>query len=361
MSPLKRIFAPIVYAGAMSPASSSTGSVVLFYLVSSAAAFHLSVHLESVDQKSEFLTLALSHQNQGLRYLQHHLAVDEPAQRESVLASLLLCMTYEPVTVERNFWLTHLRGASQWLHKVNVTSWAHDESTITMYQMLASTATMLRSQILSEEVAQDSNFHFEIETMLEPYHLHHIFGLPKKTLEVMSDMIAMAVRLHQYGEEPPLDLERFETELYLSIPPDCHIPAATRGQEDLVHHYAQIFYFGSIIYCKRRLRGLPLADVQPLVEQAVDHIEALANYKSRPYSPILWPVAMAFFEVQDILLRKRVLAWLDFIIKQSTLLIWQKVKPLICSLWEERAISGKEEIHWEEFLREPSTPSIMMV
>lgn len=352
---------PIAHAGAMSSASSSTGSVALFYLICSAAASHLSAHLEDDKERSDFLNLALSHQNQGIRHLQQNLGKNDPDQRESVLASLLMCLTYEPVTVERNFWLTHLRGASQWLHRIDITSWAHSESTVVMYQMLAGIATMLRSQLLSEEVAEDGNSHFEMKTMLEPYHLHHIFGLPKRSLEVISEMIAMAVRLRQHGPGLILDSDRLEMELYLSMPQDCEVPAATRGQNDLVHHYSHIFYFGSIIYCKRRLKGSPLSEVQILVEQAFDHIEALANYKSRPYSPILWPVAIAFFEAQDIVLRRRALVWLDFIIQQSTLSIWRKLKPLICSLWEKRKVPGQEEMQWDAFLSDPSTPSIMMV
>ncbi|RSL69011.1 hypothetical protein CEP54_002555 [Fusarium duplospermum] len=360
-SPLKRVLVPIAYAGATSPAASSTGSVALFYLICSAAAFHLSAHLKDEKEKSDFMTVALSHHNQGIHHLQHNLVKDDPDQRESVLASLLMCLTFEPATVERDFWLTHLRGASQWLHRVDITSWAHSESTIVMYQMLASTATMLRSQVLSEEIAQDANFHFEMKVMLEPYYLDHIFGVPKRCLEIVSGMISMAVSLNQDSPRLSVDLDRLEMELYLSVPQDCQVPAATQGQNDLVHHYLHIFYFGSIIYCKRRLKGSPLSEVQTLVEQAFEHIEALANYTSRPYSPILWPIAIAFFEAQDVRLRRRTLVWLDFIIQKSTLSIWQKVKPLICSLWEKREIPGQEEIQWDAFLSDPSTPSIMIV
>ncbi|OJJ52103.1 hypothetical protein ASPSYDRAFT_165250, partial [Aspergillus sydowii CBS 593.65] len=361
MNPLKRFFMPIAFVGAMSPASSYTGSAALFYLICSASAFHLAGRVADSQESSSYMTLGLAQQNRGIRHLQHNLVRDEPDQRESVLASLLMCLTYEPVTVERDFWLTHLRGASQWLQRTDITSWAHSESTVVMYQMLASTANMLRSQIVSESVAHDENFHFQLATMSEPYHLHHIFGLPKVCLGVISDMIAMAVRTRQQNQAISVDLDRLETELYLSIPPDCKVPAATRGQNEVVHHYSHLFYLSSIIYCKRRLRAAPLSEVQPLVEQACDHIEALANYRSRPYSPILWPVAVAVFEAQDICLRSRILQWVDFIIQQSTLSIWQKFKPLLCSFWEMRRVPGQEEMQWDDFLSDPATPSIMIV
>ncbi|OJI97593.1 hypothetical protein ASPVEDRAFT_24536 [Aspergillus versicolor CBS 583.65] len=361
MNPLKRFFMPIALVGAMSSASSSTGSAALFYLICSASAFHLSGRIADSQESARYMTLGLSHQNRGIRHLQHNLVKDDPDERESVLASLLMCLTYEPVTVERDFWLTHLRGASQWLQKTDIASWAHNESTVVMYQMLAGTATMLRSQIASESVAHDDNFHFRLDTMSEPYHLHHIFGLPKVCLNSISNMIGMAVRSRQQNLLITVDLDQLETELYLSIPPECKVPAATRGQDELVHHYSHLFYLGSIIYCKRRLRAAPLSDVQPLVEQACDHIEALANYRSRQYSPILWPVAVAVFEAQDIGLRTRILQWVDIIIEQSTLSIWQKFKPLLCSLWETRRVPGQEEVQWDDFLGDPSTPSIMIV
>ena len=217
MNPLKRFFMPIAFVGAMSPVSSYTGSAALFYLICSASAFHLAGRVADSQESSSYMTLGLAHQNRGIRHLQHNLVRDDPDQRESVLASLLMCLTYVPVTVERDFWLTHLRGASQWLQRTHVTSWAHSESTVVMYQMLASTATMLRSQIVSESVAHDENFHFQLATMSEPYHLHHIFGLPKVCLCAISDMIAMAVRTRRQNPAITVDLDRLETELYLSL------------------------------------------------------------------------------------------------------------------------------------------------
>ncbi|KAK7429860.1 hypothetical protein QQZ08_003705 [Neonectria magnoliae] len=99
----------------------------------------------------------------------------------------------------------------------------------------------------------------------------------EKSFVLIGEMIAMAVRLCQYSPGSSLDLDHFEMELYLSIPEHCKVPAATHGQDDLIHHCSQIFYFSSIIYSKRKLRGSPLNQVQTLVEQAFDHIEALTK------------------------------------------------------------------------------------
>ncbi|KAH6658564.1 fungal-specific transcription factor domain-containing protein, partial [Truncatella angustata] len=368
INPLKRIFVPIAYEGAMSPASTSTGSVALFYLVCSASAFHISAHMEDDMEKSEFMKLALSHQNEGLRHLQHSLLVDDPSQTEPVLASLLMCLTYEPATVERNFWLVHLQGVSRWLQITKIHDWAHGESAAILYQMLVGTAVFLRSQLLSEKISQDENFHFDITALSGPYHLLHIFGLPKRSLEMINKMISMVVSFrHQSpndGRGVPLlspDLDRVEMELYLSMPPDVHTPRATPEQNTMIHHYSQIFYYGSIIYCKRCLRGLPLKNVQSLVKEAFHHIEALAKFTGHPFSPVLWPIAIVFFETQDAHLRTRAIAWLDFIMEHSTISLWQKAKPLIISLWEQRKVIGQEEMQWDIFLSDPSTPSIMLV
>lgn len=363
INPLRKIFVPIAYHGATTVATSSTGATALFYLVCSAAAFHLSSQLQDEKQKSDFMNLALTHHNQGIRHLQHSLVTDDSSQKESVLASLLMCITFEPATVERNFWLTHLRGASQWLHKADVKSWAYNDSTRIMYQMVACTATMLRSQLLSDEIAQPANFHFEMGFVLEPYHLHHIFGLPKRTFELISYMVELVVKTNQdiQHQLSTRELEQLEMELYLSVPVDCEIPIPSKDKFDLIHHYSQIFYFGSIIYCKRRLKGSPLSEVQALVKQAFYHIEALANCTTRPFSPLLWPIAVVFFDSLGNELRARALVWLDFIIQRSTLSLWQKFKPLLCAFWELRTVPGQEESHWDAFLADPSTPSVMLV
>lgn len=140
LNPLKRIFMPIMYEGARCPGTQSNASIALFYLVCSAGAFHLSAHATDDRERSDYLTFALSYQSDGVRHLNHSLMKDDVDDREGILASLLMCLTYEPATDQRGFWLTHLHGASLWLGKIDVRWWTRKESTLIMYQMVASTA-----------------------------------------------------------------------------------------------------------------------------------------------------------------------------------------------------------------------------
>ena len=368
-NPLKSVFVPIANAGALCSALESSGSVALFYLICSASAFHLSANTQDTGQQSEFMTLALSHHSQGIRHLQHSLAKDDPSQRESLLASLLMCLIYEPATVEPNFWLTHLRGAAQWLRKINISDLTRTESAAILYQTLIGAAIFLRSQILSEDLAQDGSFHFNLKAMSGRYYLHQIFGLSRETLEAVSDVIAMAATLRRHQCDGPdshsgisaPSLDRMEIELYLAIPQGLITTETTQTQNDLPRHYSWIFYFSLLIYFKRTVRNSPPEEVQSLVEQSLDHIEVLRNCTSRPFSPVVWPIAVTFLEAQDSILQKRAMIWLDFIIERSALSIWQKARPLFCSFWAQRKVHGRADMQWDEFLSDPSNPSIMLV
>jgi len=361
LNPLKRIFMPIMYEGARCPGTQSNASIALFYLVCSAAAFHLSAHSTDDRERSDYLTFALSYQSDGVRHLNHSLMKDDVDDREGILASLLMCLTYEPATDQRGFWLTHLHGASLWLGKIDVRWWARKESTLIMYQMVASTAIFLRSQLLSHTIASESNFNFDMNEVMEPYHLDYIFGIPKRALRMITYMISLSVAMEQKGQQPQVDLDLFETELYLASPLECNVPPAIKDQEDLIRHYSHIFYLGSIVYCKRRLRDQPPASVQGLVEQVLEHIEALKGFTGRRYCPVLWPIAVALFEAQGSALRSRALVWVDMISEMSTLSMWQKFKILLGSFWDRRDTPGHGEMKWETYIGDPLVPSLMMV
>lgn len=361
LNPLKRFLVPIMYAGARCPGTQSNASVALFYLVCSAAAFHLSAHAIDDRERSDYMTFALSYQSDGVRHLNHSLMKEDMDDREGILASLLMCLTYEPATDQRGFWLTHLHGASLWLGKLDVRWWTRKESTLIMYQMVASTAIFLRSQLLSNAIASESNFKFDMIDAMEPYHLDYVFGLPKRALRMISYMVSMSVALEQQGQQPQVDLDLFETELYLAVPLECKVPPAIKDQENLIRHHAHIFYLGSIVYCKRRLRNQPPASVQGLVEQVLDHIEALKGFTGRPASPVLWPIAVALFEAQGSILRTRALVWVDMISEMSTLSMWAKFKVLLSSFWDRRDIPGQGEMKWETYVSDPLVPSLMMV
>lgn len=361
LNPLKRIFMPIMYEGARCPGTQSNASIALFYLVCSAGAFHLSAHATDDRERSDYLTFALSYQSDGVRHLNHSLMKDDVDDREGILASLLMCLTYEPATDQRGFWLTHLHGASLWLGKIDVRWWTRKESTLIMYQMVASTAIFLRSQLLSHTIASESNFNFDLNEVMEPYHLDYIFGIPKRALRMITYMISLSVEMEQKGQPPQVDLDLFETELYLAAPLECNVPPAIKDQEDLIRHYSHIFYLGSIVYCKRRLRDQPPASVQGLVAQLLEHIEALKGFTGRRYCPVLWPIAVALFEAQGSGLRSRALVWVDMISEMSTLSMWQKFKILLGKFWDRRDTPGHGEMKWEAYIGDPLVPSLMMV
>lgn len=370
-NPFRNIFVPIANAGARSSAAESSGSVALFYLICSAAAFHLSGNAQDHRGRTDFMTLALFHHSKGIRHLQHNLAKDDVCQRDSILASLLLCLTHEPATADSNFWSAHLRGAAGWLHRTSISDWNRSESTAILYQSLVGTAIFLRSQLLSEDLTQYERHHFNIKRALQPgpYRLYEVFGLCKTTLELVCETITIASRIRHHKCQRPEScelesasrLDRMEMELYLAVPQNLVNPEAKQPSDKLRDHYAWIFYFGSIIYFKRSIRNCPPGEVQTLIEQSLGHIEALGSCTSRPFSPFVWPIAVAFLEAQDTTLQERAVSFLDFIMERSTVSIWRKTKSLVCSFWAQRSVEGQRHLQWDEFLSDPNIPNIMLV
>lgn len=384
MNPFKSIFVPLIDEGAHSPATQSSGPVALFYLVCSASAFHLAATttVAGTGKHDELMTVALSHQSAGIRHLWQNLAQNDPSQVEAILASLLVCLLYEPATARPDFWLTHLRGAARWLQGIDAgeISRRTTASAAILYQNLLGTITFMRSQLLAEDLAHHPSLCIHAHTLPGEYHLFQSLGIPKRTLQLVSDSITIAARIRRGGgggsQESELEseseewLERMEMELYLGMPspPELysHGGPRTMTTQGLSYHYAWMFYYASIIYFKRVIRRVPRADVQTLVEQSLEHIEQLAHCTARPFSPFMWPVAMSFFEARGEALQSRALDFVDWAAARSTLSIWGKARPLFVEFWEmtraEAATTTTTtgDMQWEEFLSDASRTFIML-
>ena len=356
VNPFKTIFVPLVNEGAHSPSTSSSGSVALFYLVCAASAFHLAA---ATHRQNGFLALALSHQSAGVRHLRQNLSKNDPSQNESILASLLVCLLYEPATVQSDFWLTHLRGAAKWLQGTEVSALTCSTSSAILYQNLLGTITFMRSQLLVEDFAHHESLCISSKTLFGPYYLLQILGIPKQTLQMVSDVVTLAVKARQHNVIESQLLDRMEIELYLSMPENLQYPH--QREPGLSYHYSCLFYFASIIYFKRVLRKALPEEVSTVVAQSMHHIEALVNCTSRPFSPFVWPIAITIFEAQDANIQKRAIASIDFMIERSTLSIWKRLKPLFLKFWSRRISSGRVDMPWDEFLSNSSGAFTMLV
>lgn len=362
-NPLKNIFVPIAYQGAQAPSSESSGATALFHLICASSAFHLSSDSKSVDGSPQMESLALQHYNCAIRHLQGSILKHDPSQYEALLASLVMCMFYETVTVPTSFWRLHVRGAMKWLNEVDRRTWTQSESCAILYQMIVAIIVFIQSHVMFDEDPSFADLHWDINPLTGVYVLDQIFGI---SLTTLTNIIAMNKFLLLKSQTPFItqnnteDLDLMELEFYLSLP-KRPIEPLDKAESNMTFHYLNAYYFASLVYFKRVMRGAPTTDVQSLVEQSVEHLEALFSCTMRPFSPLLWVIAVPFFEATGAVLQRRILSWLEQVTKKTGLHVWCNFKKLVSELWKTRVTTEQPDMQWHVFFKGVPGSSIMML
>jgi hypothetical protein len=344
--------------GAREDAERSTGAVALFHLICSAAGFHLCKTEQLPRSKYKFESQALEHHNLGITHLRNQIQSEDETQYEAVLASLIMCLLNEAITVYDPFWRLHIQGAVDWVNHVGLEYWNRSESARTIYQMFMCMGILIQSQILPGDRSNHGWFlRYNPESQPGPYILDSIFGIPECILEVICTMNCVQTDARQGNGEarqdqssPTYDLDTLELELFLMVPRRPNLSVTNQKYEQLLYHHGYAYYYAAILYMKRTLKGVPLKEVQNLVKQALQHVEALHNVDTGPSSPSLWPIAIIAFEAQDPLLQKRMQTSLDAFAKQSRLEVWVKFAESVRGLWARRRQSpGEGNLSWHAY------------
>lgn len=353
-NPLRTIFLPLARDGARADMNASTGATALFHLICSASAFHLSKTSDTPESERIFENEALEHHNLGIAHLGQNIQSDDETQYVAILASLLMCLLNEAITVPSPFWRLHIQGAVSWVNHVSPQIWHQTESASVIYQMFTAMAIIIQSQLLPD----DRNIlvwdvHYKPNLQPKPYALEEVFGIPQEILQNIYAMNVIQIerqRLEaedrtQDAERRATDLDRLELDMFLAAPKK-QTSVVGREYGELMYHHGYAYYFAALIYMRRTLKNVPVEDVQPLIEQSLPHIEALASITDQPFSPLMWPIAMIAFEVQQCALQNRMLKCLDFFASRSGLAVWREFATLVRKLWDSRINEGAGNISW---------------
>ncbi|VUC20410.1 unnamed protein product [Clonostachys rosea] len=362
LNPIRTVFTPLALEGAQEDASQSTGAVALFHLLCSASGFHLSNTSQTEDERCKFEQLALEHHEMGICYLRENIRTDDESQYGPILASLIMCLLTEDITAHDSFWRIHMRGAVEWVNHVGVEYWYQTESASMIYQMFLCMGTLVQSQILpGDRSGYGWDLRFHLGSHPGPYLIESIFGLPKPILEAIHRMndIQKRAQEQQHSENTPVDqnfsaevlkeIDALEFELLLMMPSPWESPIGIPQGKQLIYHYGYTYYYASLLYLKRTLKRVPIREVQGLVKNALQHIEALKTLEAGHSTPCLWPIANIAFETHSPELRPRMLACIDFFSKQSTLLMWEKFGTSVRGLWTRRQSPGEENLSWHAY------------
>ncbi|KAH6889443.1 fungal-specific transcription factor domain-containing protein [Thelonectria olida] len=360
-NPLRTVLIPLALEGVQADSASSTGATALFHLICSASAFHLAKIETAAESKGAFEALGLEHHNVGIAHLSKNIQSNDESQCVSILASILMCLFNEAIIVPTPFWRLHIQGAVEWVNHIENHVWHRTEAASIIYQLFMATAILLQSQLLPDSQSM-WDVRYDPIFQPQPYILEGTYGLPQPLLQRIYSMNCLQVENHLPWDGEHLkaqSLDRLELELLLSAPKRR---AFTRDQqhEDLVYHHAYTYYYAAIIYLKRTLKGVPLEEVQTLVEESLPYMEALETITDRPFSPLLWPIAFIAFETHRPALQSRMLACLDVFAKRSGLLIWKKFSLLVRELWSNRKLGGDVNERWHACLPFSSKDVMML-
>ncbi|KAI5461031.1 fungal-specific transcription factor domain-containing protein [Mariannaea sp. PMI_226] len=354
-NPLREIFMPIALEGARSPSGSSTAATAVFHLICTASAFQLSRIREDAAERRQFARLALSHHNLGLLHLRRNLLTSQREQYVAVLAALTMCVIVETITVSNPSWSDHFLGALNWIRNIEPEFWSRSNSASVVYQMFVGLAILSMSPFILDGECRSNISYIDFHCPPELYCLDRIYGIPYETLKVINTLN----NTQNLGSARDLDL--MEMEMYLAAP-KISIQGDANQESKLLYHLNYAFYYAALIYFARTIRKTPVADVQPLVEKSLEHLETTISCTAKSFSPLVWTAAITAFEMADTFLRKRFLTLLELFWKKTDFDVWEKVNVLTTRLWVERdSIDGEKNLQWQEFLRMEPELRLMMV
>lgn len=353
-NPLRTTFLPLAREGARADMNTSTGATALFHLICSASAFHLSKTSDTAESGRVYENEALEHHNLGIAHLGKNIQSDDETQYVAILASLLMCLLNEAITVPSPFWRLHIQGAVSWVNHVSPQVWHQTESASVIYQMFTAMAIIIQSQLLPDDRNRLVwDVHYDPALQPKPYALEEVFGIPQAILQTIYAMNVIQIKRQRLDtvntlqdiEQRAMELDRLELDIFLAAPKK-QTSVVGREHGELMYHHGYAYYFAALIYMRRTLKDLPIEDVQPLVEKSLLHIEALASITDQPFSPLMWPIAMIAFEVQQCVTQNRMLKCLDFFASRSGLAVWTEFATLVRKLWDSRINGGTGNISW---------------
>jgi hypothetical protein len=248
------------------------------------------------------------------------------------------------------------------VNHINPQVWQRNEAALSIYYMFRGMATVVQTQLLFDG-HETSYWEFtnDLGPQPEPYALYTAFGLPQPIFQGLRAMNTLEMRRKSPidNNPSPEELDRLELELYLSVPNKPDI-STTKEYADLIYHHGFTFYYAALIHMKRTLKDLPLVEVQPLVEKALPHLEALPTCTTQRFSPMIWPIAIISFEIADDATQQRMLKCLALFEERSELAIWTQIMHLVKELWALRKREGTN-IKWHQTALGSMSDSFMLL
>ncbi|KAJ5835405.1 hypothetical protein N7447_001431 [Penicillium robsamsonii] len=335
-NPCRTVFLPLALKGLDASPTEPNIHLSIFHAICASSAFSLS-HFR---HDARYHSIAVHHDQLALRHLRGSLqranCLDEPS-----LAAVLTCITAEGMSGRRSRWRAHVAGCLCLLENELHGDWIQSPTAARMIQ-----SYLALSSLCSLPVPE------RLMSLLNgPSDSHHYLEQSHGITVPLVQLLAQITTLVEFQTQLPIEeLDRLELQLYLNFPSPCNPDAPG---SIIVQHALTSFYYATIIYFRRTLRGTRLSEVQDLVEKAIHELESVdALTREKGGHSYNWAGFVIAAECERPDLQDRMLAFFGRKSRHGIQNI-NVLSEIVQALWDRRAAAGSHvDIQWKDIARE---------
>ncbi|KAJ5384091.1 Protein of unknown function DUF3468 [Penicillium concentricum] len=335
-NPCRTVFLPLALKGLDASPAESNIHLSIFHAICACSAFSIS-HLR---HDSRYHSIAVHHDQLALRHLRGSLHRDRCLD-EPTLTAVLACITAEGMSGRRSRWRAHVAGCLGLLENEVHGDWIQSPTAIRMiqsYLALSSLCSLPVPKRLMSLLNGPSDSH---------HYLEQSHGITTPLVQFLAQITTIVEsRTHM----PIGELDRLELELYLNFPTPSNPDAPG---SIIVQHALNSFYYATIVYFRRTLRGARLSDVQDLVEKAIHELESVdALTREKGGHSYNWAGFVIAADCERPDLQNRMLAFFGRKSRHGIPNI-NVLFEIVQALWNRRAAAGSHvDIQWQDIARE---------
>lgn len=335
-NPCRTVFLPLALKGLDASSTEPSIHLSIFHAICASSAFSLS-HLR---HDSRYHSIAVHHDQLALRHLRGSLQWARSLD-ESILAAVLTCITAEAMSGRRSRWRAHVSGCLGLLQNEIHGDWIRSPTAARLLQSYLSLSSLC-SLIIPERLMSLLNGPSDFHHCLERSH-----GVTTPLVQYLAQITALVESRTQLSVE---ELDRLELQLYLSFPSPSN-PNAPGSI--IVQHALNSFYYATIVYFRRSLRGAQLCDVQDLIEKAIHELESVdVLTRDKGGCSYNWASFVIAADCERLDLQGRMLAFFDRKSRHGIQNI-NILGEIVQALWNRRTTAGPHvDIQWQDIARE---------
>ncbi|KAJ5256036.1 hypothetical protein N7505_011187 [Penicillium chrysogenum] len=332
----RTVFLPLALKGLDASPTEPNIHLSIFHAICASSAFSLS-HLR---HDARYHSIAVHHDQLALRHLRGSLqrasCLDEPT-----LAAVLTCITAEAMSGRRSRWRAHVSGCLRLLENEVHGDWIRSPTAAKLIQSYLSLSSLCSLPVPGRLMS----------LLNGPSHLHNYLERSHGVTTPLVQCLAQITSLVE--SRTPLsieELDRLELQLYLNFPSLSNPDAAG---SIIVQHALNSFYYATIVYFRRSLRGAALYDVQDLIEKAIQELESVdALTRDKGGCPYNWASFVVAADCERPDLQDRMLAFFHRKSRHGIQSI-NVLCEIVQALWNRRAAAGPHvDIQWQDIARE---------